>query len=166
MGNPSCQSTEAKRQVSGRVAQEHPGIIRMKSIARSYMWWPQINKQLENVAKSCVHCQEIKSKPVVAPLHSWLWPSRPWQRIHVDFARPFRGKTFLILVDGHSKWPEVIEMSTTTSEKTIEVLQLLAQCGLAEQLVSDNGMQFALEEFATFMNANGIKHFRCTPCHL
>ena len=78
------------------------------------MWWPQIDKQLE---EACVRCQVVKSKPAVAPLHPWLWPSCPWQRIHVDFAGPFKGKMFLILVDGHSKWHEVIEMSTTTSEK-------------------------------------------------
>ena len=82
---------------------EHPGIVRMKAIARSYMWWPQIDKLLEKVAKSCVHCQAVKSKPAVAPLHPWLWPSRPWQRIHMDFAGLFRGTMFLILVDGHSK---------------------------------------------------------------
>ena len=49
----------------------------------------------------------------------------------MDFAGPSKGKMFLILVDGHSKWPEVIEMSTTTSE-------LFARYGLPEQLVSDN----------------------------
>ena len=85
------------------------------------MRWPQIDKQLEEVAKSCVRCQSVKSKPAIAPLHPWLWSSRPWQRIHMDFAGPFKGKMFLILIDRHSKWPEVIEMSTTTSEKTIVV---------------------------------------------
>ena len=67
---------------------------------------------------------------------------------------------------GRLKWPEVIEMSTTTSEKTIEVLrQLFARYGLPEQLVSDNGTQFTSEEFTTFTKANGIKHIRCTPYH-
>ena len=155
-----------QNQVLEELHREHPGIVRMKAIARSYMWWPQIDKQLEEAAKSCVRCQAVKSKPAVAPLHPWLWPSRPWQRIHVDFAGPFKGKMFLILVDGHSKWPEVIEMSTTTSEKTIEVLrQLFARYGLPEQLISDNGTQFTSEEFAAFTKANGIKHIRCTPYH-
>ena len=73
---------------------------------------------------------------------------------------------FLILIDGHSKWPEVIEMSTTTSENTIEVLrQLFARYGPPEQLVSDNSTQFVSGEFATFMQANGIKHILCTPSH-
>ena len=31
----------------------HPGITRMKSLARSYVWWPGIDKGLECIAKSC-----------------------------------------------------------------------------------------------------------------
>ena len=41
------------------------------------------------------------------PVHFWEWPATPWQRIHVDFAGPFVGRMFLIIVDAHSKWPEV-----------------------------------------------------------
>ena len=84
----------------------------------------------------------------------------------MDFAGPFRGKMFLILVDAHSKWPEVVEMGTTSAAKTIEVLrQIFAAYGLPEQLVSDNGSQFTSEEFAKFTKANGIKHICITPYH-
>ena len=36
--------------------QNHPGVARMKSIARSYMWWLGIDKDIENLAKSCLPC--------------------------------------------------------------------------------------------------------------
>ena len=73
---------------------------------------------------------------------------------------------FLIVVDAHSKWPEVIPMSSTTAPKTIAALQLLfAKYGLPEQLVSDNGSQFTSEEFAHFTKANGIKHIHSAPYH-
>ena len=62
---------------------------------------------------------------------------------------------FLVVVDAHSKWPEVIQMHSTTSSKTIEALRnLFVKYGLPEQLVSDNGPQFTSEEFAEFMNIN------------
>jgi len=102
----------------------------------------------------------------VAPLHPWLWPSRPWQRIHVDFAGPVRGRNFLILVDAHSKWPDVIEMRSTTSTATIrELRQLFATFGLPEQLVSDNGPQFTSDEFKSFLKSNGVKHICSAPYH-
>ena len=145
---------------------DHPGVTRMKSLARSYLWWPGLDKELEDCAKSCVACQAVKSAPAKAPLHPWLWPAKPWQRVHVDFAGPFLGKTFLIVVDAHSKWPEVMEMTSTTALKTImELRKLFAAYGLPEQLVSDNGPQFVSEEFAILLKSNGIKHIRCSPYH-
>ena len=32
-------------------------------------------------------------------------------------------------------------------------------------MVSDNGLQFVLAEFQTFVKKNGIKHIRCAPYH-
>ena len=76
------------------------------------------------------------------------------------------GKICLLVVDAHSKWGEVIEVSTTTSVKTIETLRQLFACyGLRSQLVSDNGPQFISKEFEQFMKSNGIRHTRSTPYH-
>ena len=136
----------------------------MKAIARSYFWWSGLDKDIENLANSCSVCQAIKSSPAVAPLHPWIWPDAPWKRIHVDFAGPFYGKMFFIVVDSHSKWTEVIMMPSTTSQSTIEALQsIFAHYGLPEQLVSDNGPQFISEEFSHFVQEKGIKHVLCAP---
>ena len=44
------------------------------------------------------------------------------------------------VIDAHFKWPEVVMMTSTTSEKTIEALRsMFANHGLPEQMVSDNG---------------------------
>ena len=99
-------------------------------------------------------------------LHPWTWPTRSWQRLHIDFAGPFLGKSFLIIVDIHLKWPEVIPMMTTTAEKTIaELRRVFATHGLPEQLVSDNGAQFTSDTFQQFLKANGIKHVCSAPHH-
>ena len=101
-----------------------------------------------------------------APLHPWIWPAKPWERIHVDFPGPYQNKMFLIAVDAHSKWPEVIQMASTSAEQTIIALrQLFATYGLPLQLVSDNGPQFTAVEFQHFLKGNGVKHIRCSPCH-
>ena len=31
---------------------DHPGICKMKSFARSYMWWPGMDKNIEDLAKA------------------------------------------------------------------------------------------------------------------
>ena len=128
------------------------------------VWWPKLDQRLEETAKNCLSCQQVKNAPAVAPLHPWVWPSKPWQRVHIDFAGPLKGKMYLVAVDAHSKWPEVIEMNSTAAEPTIQVLRdLFARFGLPEQTVSDNGPPFNSHDFATFMKSNGIKHIRSTP---
>lgn len=73
---------------------------------------------------------------------------------------------FLIIVDAHSKWSEVYEMTSTTSANTISVLRHVFNAhGLPLQLVSDNGPQFVSVEFAQFLKANGVKHIRSSPYH-
>ena len=111
--------------------------------------------------------QSVRNTPEVAPLHPWLWPSKPWSRVHIDFAGPLRGHSYLILVDAHSKWPEVIDMnSATTSATTIrELRKIFARFGLPEQLVSDNGPQFVSAEFTQFLKSNGVKHIKSAPYH-
>ncbi|KAI2660949.1 hypothetical protein H4Q32_008646 [Labeo rohita] len=143
----------------------HPGIVRMKAIARSYLWWPGLDADIELQVKMCQSCQQILKMPSQAPLHPWEWPSIPWERIHVDFAGPCEGH--LVMVDTHSKWPEVQVMTSTTAEKMIEVLRnLFSHYGLPEVLVSDNGPQFVSQEFANVLKANHVKHIHSTLYHL
>ena len=133
-----------QRQVLDELHQGHPGASRMKALARSCVWWPGLDKDLERLAKSCISCQSVEWGPQTAPLHPWVWPSRPWQRVHIDFAGPIGGHTYLVLVDAHSKWPEVIDIPSTTAARTIEALRsIFASYGLPLQLVSDNGPQFS-----------------------
>ena len=146
----ALQSTVLKSLHSG-----HPGITCMKAIARSYFWWPGLDRHIEELAISCDSCQRVKSSPTVTPLHPWVWPDAPWKRLHVDFASPFLGKTFLIHVDAHSKWPEVIPMPSTTYQSTIDVLcSLFSRYGLPEQLV------FAISHYCYFWHCT--IHMPCT----
>ncbi len=144
----------------------HMGIVKMKSVARSYMWWPGIDKDIETQAKSCTGCQQVQHMPTPAPVHPWVWPSAPWRRIHLDFAGPFLSQMFLIVVDAYSKWPEIIQMNSTTGEATIRaVRKLFATYGLPTSVVTDNGPQFICEDFEHFLKMNGVKHILSAPYH-
>ena len=157
--------SELRTRLLQELHKEHLGIARMKSLARSHMWWPKMDDAIAEEVKACRACHEAKGNPPKALLHPCSWPTRPWQRIHVYFSGPFQGRTFLLVIDAHSKWGEVIEMKSTTAVKTISVLRNLFAAYLAHQLVSDNGPQFVSQEFAMFMKNNGVKHTRCAPYH-
>ena len=146
--------------------ESHPGMIRMKSLARQHVWWPLIDEAIEKMVKSCPVCQDLQPKPTKLVGNAWKWPSKPWSRVHLDFAGPFMGENFFIMVDAHSKWPEVHHMKSTTATRTIEVIrQTFAQHGLPTEVVTDNGPQFVSEEFEQFMKVNGVKHIRAPAYH-
>ncbi len=126
----------------------HPGVARMKSLARSYVWWPNINADLESKVRACGDCQVSRPPPAMSPLHPWEWPEKPWSRLHPDYAGPFLGRMFLVLIDAHSKWLDVITVSATTSSVTIEKLRaVFATHGLPQRIVTDNGTVFTSVEF-------------------
>ena len=88
--------------------QGHVGIVKMKNVARSYVWWPCIDRVIENLARNCDGCLQTRSRPSTVVLHPWQLAERPWQRIHIAFAGPFMQSMFLIVIDAFSKWPEVV----------------------------------------------------------
>jgi len=144
----------------------HPGISRMKALARMYVWWPGLDRDIEEMVQSCHECQQCRPSPPPAPLHPWKWPSCPWSRLHLDYAGPFQGHMFLVLIDAHSKWIEVFKTSAATSKVTIECLRcVFAQFGLTEMVVTDNGPCFSSREFAKFLQTNGVHHAKSAPYH-
>ncbi len=64
---------------------------------------------------------------------------------------------FLVVIDVHSKWIEVLPTKLMTAEKTANLLRnLFASYGLPKVLVSDNGPQFTAPEFEQFLKGNGV----------
>ena len=146
--------------------QVHLGTSRMKSLARGYCWWPSMDAEIEQCVKACTDCSNSQNNPSLAPLHPWENTTKPWARLHVDYAGPFLGKMFLIVVDSFSKWIDAYPVTTASSILTIERLRSsFAIHGLPEILVSDNGSCFTSQEFKDFMKMNGIHHVTSAPYH-
>ena len=61
-------------------------------------------------------------------------------------------------MDYFSRYPEVIKLTTTTSAAVITALKsIFARYGIPEIVRSDNGPQFASQEFATFAKLYGFQ---------
>ncbi|XP_062713307.1 uncharacterized protein K02A2.6-like [Aedes albopictus] len=144
----------------------HPGMERMKAVARSHVYWPRIDDDIADYVKRCESCSIHSKTPPKVPLQSWPLAQSPWERIHIDFAGPLNGLHFLVVVDAFSKWPEIcIVRNPTTSAVTEFLNELFARFGIPNVIVSDNGSQFTSEQFATFCRKNGVQHFRISPYH-
>ena len=158
-------------QLRSRVLDElhegHPGIGRMKSFARSYVWWPGLDGDLERRVRQCVMCQRVQKMQQRAPVQPWEWPEKPWTRLHIDHAGPVQGKMLFIIVDAHSKWIAAHIVSSTSAEATIDKLRLTFEThGFPQTIVSDNGPTFTSSEFQEFLRCNGVKHLRSAPYHI
>ena len=125
-----------------------------------------MDKDIELYVKQCQECAIHQNNHEPARMHPWECPRFAWQRLHIDFAGPFLGHSYLIVIDSYSKWPEIIPMESTTSLSTIKVLmRIFATYGLPERIVTDNGPQFSSHEFKNFLDLNGIFHTFSAPYH-
>lgn len=99
----------------------HPGVVKMKLLACTYMWWYKIDQDIEEIVRTCKNCAAQYNLPPKDPLHSWPWANRPMQRIHIDYVE-IEGYQVLVIIDIHSKWIEAIPLKTATATTTIDAL--------------------------------------------
>ena len=147
-----------RQQVLEELHEGHPGMTRMKTLARSYVWWPQLDEDIERHVGACVSCQDTRPSPPVAPLQVCDWPQNPWQRQHADYAGPVEGRYILVVIDAHSKWIEVAVTRLQTALATVNAMRRqFATHGIQQKCVTDNGPCFASKEFTTFLETNGVE---------
>jgi hypothetical protein len=69
----------------------HPGIVRMKQRCRETVWYPGIDKDIEEYVRGCTAC--IVSGKSVAPapglLQAVALPTGPWKKLSLDIAGEF-----------------------------------------------------------------------------
>ncbi|CAF3312815.1 unnamed protein product [Rotaria socialis] len=144
----------------------HIGIIKMKHLARTCCWWPNIDKDISDMIKSCTICSKLQ--PLQKPtFNSWKEPKQVWSRLHMDFAGPIMNSKWLIIVDAKSKFPIVVDMKNNTSAKYVRdaLEQVIDWFGPPQTLVTDNGPPFNSYEMKKFYDKYAIKHITSPPYH-
>ena len=144
----------------------HPGIVKMKQKCRECIWWPGIDKRVEQHVKHCESCtiSEKAGNPRPAPLQPTPWPQQPWEALQVDIfgevaAAPHSQRFLVVVHDLHSKWPEIAATSSITTTSVINILDsLFTKWGLPKSITTDNGPQFVSDQFEEFLASYGIQH--------
>jgi transposase InsO family protein len=144
----------------------HPGASRMKALGRGYVWWPDMDADCTEFVARCGACQSVAHNPPAAEPRMWDTPPRPWARVHVDFAGPYEGHTYLLVVDAFSKWLEVFPTSGMTSAVVIRHLSaVFATFGLPDVVTSDNGTCFTSAQFQEYAANNKFRSVAIIPRH-
>lgn len=143
----------------------HAGMVKMKQIAREYVFWIGIDKEIELFVKSCEACQVLRKDKPNKEYGQWAETSYPFERVHIDFFH-YLGKTFLILVDVFTRWLEIRQMSrTTTTDVGKELDSIFSVFGFPTKMVSDNGPPFNSYEFLKFAEERNITLIKSPPYH-
>lgn len=165
-GNRLVVPASLQASVLGILHESHPGISKMKSVARSHVWWETIDADITSKVRGCKLCQQQQRSAPQAEMTPWPFPEKPWSRLHADFGGPFKGHYFFVLVDALSKWIEVFPVASPSAAATIECLRTaFATHGLPDTIVSDNGAAFTSDEFRNFLNRNGVRRILIPPYH-
>lgn len=124
-------------------------------VARSIQWSQAVCRKLLYV---CTRARQKWEPLLPTPL-----PEYSWQMVATDLFELGR-KQHLLVVDYCSRYPEVIQLQSTTSNSVISLLKLVfAPHGVPELVRSDNGPQYASKEFADFTKNYGFEHTTSSP---
>ena len=144
----------------------HFGMQKMKQLARSAVYWPHIDSQIEETCRCCTACAEHQNRPPQPANHPWMMPEKPWSRIHIDHAINFMGSNWLIVTDAYSKYPCIHQTSSTSTKATTTLLEEdFAHFGYPHTIISDNATTFSSAEFQEWCHYRGIKHLTGAPYH-
>lgn len=143
----------------------HPGIVQMKSRMRAKVWFPNMDKLIEEKVKRCLGCLMTAKADPPDPIAIKQLPKKPWAEIAIDFKEALpNGNSLLVAIDYFSRFVQIAEMAKTEAKDTISALKMMfAYAGLPEIITSDNGPQFTSTEFKEFCEKENIKHKLTTP---
>ena len=108
------------------------------------MLWPDMDKQVEKLIRSCYPCQLVGPRPTPERIRSAPLPQGPWCEIAIDLLEVPKKGHLLVVVDYYSKLPEVAFISKANAESVIKRMESMFHThGQPGTLRSDNGPPFA-----------------------
>ena len=150
-----------QKEALSKIHAGHQGIQRCRLRARSSIWWPGISQHIEDRVKQCNTCAK-EFTPRSEPLTPSSLPEYPWQKVGSDLFM-LNGLNYILLIDYFSRYPEVVELTSTSGSIITALKSIFSRHGVPEVLVSDNGPQYASQEFTCFARKYDFAHVTSSP---
>jgi transposase InsO family protein len=148
----------------------HPGRRATKRLISSRYVWPKLAQQVTQWTRECVQCQRAKTHRHVQLPPTPIVPSHRFSHINIDIVRPLPsspGFTHLLTVlDGCSRWPEALPLSSTTSAACAFafIASWVSRFGVPASITSDRGPQFTSSLWSAVCSQLGVAH-TLTPAY-
>ncbi|CAC5425304.1 unnamed protein product [Mytilus coruscus] len=151
--------TSLRKEMLQLIHETHMGIVKCKTRAREFMYWPGMMSDIQDIVEKCETCAVNNKEPMITS----KLPDRPSSKLAADLVQ-YKGEHYLLTVDYYSKWPEIDKVDELSSSNTICYLKKqMSRFGYIDQLITDNGPQFACREFAQFAKEYGFVHTTTSP---
>jgi hypothetical protein len=142
----------------------HQGVVKPKSLLREKVWFPGIDKLVEDKVESCCACLISTPESKRELLKMSPLPNAPWSEVSMDFAELPYSEYLLIITYDYSRYP-VVETVKSTSANTVipRTDKVFSEFGIPDVVKTDNGPPFNSREFQSFAQTLGFKHRKITP---
>ncbi|KAK4316648.1 hypothetical protein Pmani_012213 [Petrolisthes manimaculis] len=133
-----------RRETLARLHDGHQGMERTKRRARQTIYWPGIDRDIENIVSGCSRCRQLLPSHPNEP----LWQDsdrseRVFESVSADYFH-VAGRTYLVYIDRLSGWLHVTACPRHASaDHPIRILRsMFADTGVPVILRTDGGPQF------------------------
>ena len=142
----------------------HQGETKMRQRARLSVYWPNMDVDIANAAKTCDTCTSHRPSPPAEPLQPHEPAKRPFQFVHADLGED-DGRHFLAIVDQYTGWPDVTvygDKNTTASRLANSCRALFSVMGAPVGFWSDN-QPFKATFFQDFLTKFNVAWHSSSP---
>ncbi len=154
--------TSMRSEMLSKLHKSHIGVQGCLRRAREALYWPNMNRDVEQFIYKCDICNKHPAAQGKEPLICHEIPTRPWEKVAADLF-DFEGKDFLITVDYYSGFFEVDRLHSKSASKIIKKLKAhFARHGIPDRFMSDN-QPFTSFEFEDFAKTYGFEQVTSSP---
>ena len=115
--------------------------------ARTCVFWPGLNSQIEDMCKNCTICAQHAQQHPREPLKPYPVPTLPWQLVSQDLFA-VNGCAYLVTVDHYSDYYELDRLPSIQAWSVIQAAkQHFGRHGVPHTLITDNGSRFISEKY-------------------
>ena len=132
-----------------RVAHEtHLGRLKTIAFIRETMWFPGLDRKVNDLLDGCATCQAVVDSLQKEPLKMTKLPQQPWTHLVTDFYGPLTSGEYLLVVqDTYSRFP----VHYTEATPVIAVMdRIMSLYGVPVELGSDNGPPYRSTNMENF----------------